>query len=74
MEYWEQTYPPTVKQDLKPSTIAGYQQIWAQFLKEHFNGRSFREYEPHHGNKLLNHLVARKYGQRVGRFCHFSSR
>jgi len=64
-EYWEHTYLPTVKQGLKPSTVAGYQQIWEQFLKEHFTGRTFREYEPVHGNKLLNDLVARKYGQRT---------
>ena len=57
-EYWEHTYLPTVKQGLKPSTVAGYEQIWEQFLKEHFTGRTFREYEPHHGNKLLNELVA----------------
>ena len=61
--YWEHVYLPTVKQGLKPSTVAGYQQIWEQFLKEHFTGRTFREYEPHHGNKLLNDLVVRKYGQ-----------
>jgi len=64
-EYWEHTYLPTVKQGLKRSTVAGYEQIWNQFLKEHFTGRTFREYEPHHGNKLLNELVAFKYGQRT---------
>ncbi len=64
-EYWEHTYLPTVKEGLKPSTVAGYQQIWEQFLKEHFTGRTFHEYQPHHGNKLLNELVALKYGQRT---------
>jgi integrase len=64
-DYWEDTYLPTVKAGLKPSTVAGYQQIWDQFLKEHFTGRTFHEYEPHHGNKLLNDLVARKYGRRT---------
>ena len=64
-EYWEHTYLPTVEQGLKPSTVAGYQQIWGPFLKEHFTGRTFSEYEPHHGNKLLNELVAGKYGQRT---------
>src|SRR5208282_454949 len=64
-DYWETTYLPTVKAGLKPSTVDGYQQIWEQFLKGHFTGRTFREYEPHHGNKLLNDLVARKYGQRT---------
>ena len=64
-DYWENVYLPTVKQGLKPSTVDGYQQIWKQFLQDHFTGRSFREYEPHHGNKLLNDLVARKYGRRT---------
>jgi integrase len=64
-EYWEHVYLPTVKQGLKPSTVSGYQQIWEQFLGEHFTGRTFVGYEPHHGNKLLNDLVARKYGQRT---------
>ena len=64
-EYWEQTYLPTVKAGLKPSTVDGYEQIWKQFLQDHFTGRTFREYEPHHGNKLLNDLVVRKYGRRT---------
>jgi len=64
-DYWEDVYLPTVKQGLKPSTVYGYEQIWQQFLKEHFTGRTFRAYEPHHGNKLLNDLVFRKYGQRT---------
>src|SRR2546429_6506710 len=62
-DYWEQVYLPTVKQGLKPSTVAGYRQIWDQFLMGHFTGRTFVGYEPHHDNKLLNDLVARKYGQ-----------
>jgi integrase len=64
-DYWEQVYLPTVKAGLKPSTVDGYEQIWKQFLKDHFTGRTFREYEPHHGNKLLNDLVVRKYGRRT---------
>ena len=34
-------------------------------LKDHFAGRTFSEYEPHHGSKLLNEMVARKYGRRT---------
>jgi hypothetical protein len=64
-DYREQVYLPTVKSGLRASTVDGYEQIWKQFLKEHFTGRNFREYEPHHGNKLLNDLVARKYGRRT---------
>jgi hypothetical protein len=62
-EYWQHVYLPTVKLGLKPSTVEGYEDIWEQHLKAHFAGRTFREYEPHHGNKLLNDLVARKYAR-----------
>ncbi|MFZ0816321.1 MAG: hypothetical protein WAM78_12430 [Candidatus Sulfotelmatobacter sp.] len=62
-DYWEQVYLPTVKAGLKHSTVEGYEDIWEQHLKDHFAGRTFREYEPHHGNKLLNDLVARKYAR-----------
>jgi len=61
--YWEEVYLPTVRQGLKPSTVAGYEQIWDQFLEAHFKGKTFREYETHHGNKLLNEIVAGKYGR-----------
>src|ERR1700722_12864234 len=33
-EYWEHTYLPTVKAGLKPSTVAGYEDIWQKHLKE----------------------------------------
>lgn len=66
IDYWEQTYLKTVKQGLKPSTVAGYKQIWKQFLKEHFTEHpTFREYEAHHGNKLLNKIVIDGYGRRT---------
>src|SRR2546430_6024432 len=64
-DYWEQVYLPTVKAGLKPSTVAGYEDIWERHLKEHFTGRTFVGYEPVHGNKLLNDLVAHKYGRRT---------
>jgi len=64
-DYWEQTYLPTVKAGLKPSTVAGYEDIWEQHLKDHFAGRTFREFEPHHGSKFLTELVASKYGRRT---------
>jgi len=64
-DYWEQVYLPTVKKGLKPSTVAGYQEIWVSHLKDHFTGRTFREYEPVDGNKLLNQKVAERYGRRT---------
>jgi len=64
-DYWEQVYLPTVKAGLKPSTWGGYCEIWKNHLKAHFTGRTFVEYEPHHGNKLLNEKVAEGYGRRT---------
>ena len=64
-DYWEEVYLPTVKAGLKPSTVAGYQEIWDNHLKEHFTGCTFNAYETHHGNKLLNEKVAAGYGRRT---------
>jgi hypothetical protein len=41
-DYWEDTYLPTVKAGLKPSTVAGYREIWDNHLKDHFAGRTFQ--------------------------------
>jgi integrase len=64
-DYWIAEYLPTVKKGLKPSTVSGYEDIWEQHLKAHFTGRTFREYEPHHGSKFLTGLVAEGYGRRT---------
>jgi len=53
-----------VKQGLKASTADAYEQISKQIWKDHFIGRTFREYEPHRGNKV-DGLVTRKYGRRT---------
>lgn len=62
-DYWEQVYLPTVKNGLKPSTVAGYEDIWEQHLRKHFAGRTFQKYEPVHGNRLLNEKVAAGYSR-----------
>jgi integrase len=64
-DYWSNVYLPFVTKNLKPSTVAGYEQIWKQFLKEHFTGRTFREYETHHGSKFLTGVVDDGYGRRT---------
>lgn len=64
-DYWEQVYLPTVKAGLKPSTVDGYQEVWANHLEDHFAGRTFKAYQPVDGNKLLNEKVAAKYGRRT---------
>ncbi len=64
-DYWANEYLPTIKKGLKPSTVEGYEDIWQQHLKDHFAGRTFREYEPHQGSKFLTDLIKAGYGQRT---------
>jgi integrase len=63
-EYWEHKYLPFIKEQLKHSTVDGYVQIWNQFLKAHFTGRTLREYETHHGSQFLTEH-AKTYGRRT---------
>jgi hypothetical protein len=42
--FWEHTYLPFIKDNLKPSTHLGYQQVWNQHLKDHFANMTLREY------------------------------
>ncbi|MGA9508940.1 MAG: site-specific integrase [Candidatus Sulfotelmatobacter sp.] len=62
-QYWADEYLPTVKAGLKPSTVAGYEDIWEQYLKDHFANKTFNEYEPHHGSKFLTDLIKAKYAK-----------
>lgn len=32
VDFWEQDYLPFVTENMKPSTVSGYKQIWSQFL------------------------------------------
>lgn len=64
-DYYDNVYLPFVQRHLKPSTVAGYTQIWEQFLEEEFEGRSFQQYEPVHGNRLLNKVLDDGYGKRT---------
>jgi integrase len=64
-DYWKNVYLPFVTKNLKPSTVAGYTQIWEQFLEDHFKDRTFREYETHHGSKFLTGVVDDGYGRRT---------
>lgn len=64
-DYWTNVYFPFVQAHLKPSTVDGYQQVWSQFLEDHFNGRTLREYETHDGSRFLTSLVTKSYGRRT---------
>jgi integrase len=56
-DFWERTYLPFVESNLRPSTVAGYQQIWNQHLRLHFAQRTLREYRTHMGSQFLTGLT-----------------
>jgi integrase len=55
--FWENTYWPFVQENLKPSTIYGYNQIWNQHLKPHFGNMTLREYRKGMGSAFLTKLA-----------------
>jgi integrase len=55
-DFWKQTYEPFVRQNLRHSTIYGYQQIWTQHLSGYFGKRTLREYRTSDGSKFLTEL------------------
>src|SRR5271169_6648498 len=56
-EFYEATYLPFVKQNMKSSTVTGYQQIWNQHLSGHFNGTLLSEYRTHMASAFLLSLT-----------------
>src|SRR5215472_12087993 len=44
VKFWDDTYLPFITENLKPSTVQGYTQIWNQHLKPHFGEKTLREY------------------------------
>jgi integrase len=59
--FLEATY---VKQECKPSTIHGYNQLWQQRLKPHFGEMTLSEYRTHHASVFLTGLKS-KLGHRT---------
>ena len=62
--FWEHTYWPFIKANLKPSTYLGYEQVWKQHLKDHFGTMTLREYRKGIGSTFLTTL-AKKYRPRT---------
>lgn len=58
--FWEQTYLPFVRENMKASTVTGYMQIWAQHLRAHFNGMTLAEYRTHLASTFLLSLTKTK--------------
>jgi integrase len=56
-EFYEATYLPFVKANMKASTVTGYEQIWKQHLSGHFNGMTLGEYRTHMASAFLLSLT-----------------
>jgi integrase len=52
-DFWEQRYLPFVLENMKASTVYGYQQIWQQHLKAHFGEMTLQGYRTHYGSQFL---------------------
>jgi Phage integrase, N-terminal SAM-like domain len=52
-DFWEKTYLPFAKENLRTSTVYGYEQIWNQHLKLHFGELTLKEYRTHMGSVFL---------------------
>lgn len=62
--FWELTYWPFVQENLKPSTVHGYNQVWNQHLKPHFGSLTLREYRKGMGSEFLT-MLSKKYSRRT---------
>ncbi len=52
-DFWEQHYLPFVQENMKPSTVSGYKQIWSQHLEGHFGEMTLQGYRTHVGSQFL---------------------
>ena len=59
-DYWTDTYLPYVKENCRPSTANGYEQLWESALEPHFKGKILQEYQTHHRNEFLLSLISKK--------------
>jgi integrase len=60
--FWAQTYLPFAKENLRVSTVYGYEQIWRQHLAPHFGTMALKDYKTHMGSLFLTSL-AKKLGR-----------
>jgi integrase len=71
VEFWESTYLPFITENnLKPSTLQGYQQIWNQHLKAHFGTTPLHSYRTPMMSDFLTGL-SKKYRPRTLKHIKF---
>jgi integrase len=59
VDFWDKVYLPFIESNnnLKPSTVHGYKQVWNQHLKTHFGTRNLSDYKTHMMSVLLTDLA-----------------
>jgi len=57
VKFWDDTFLKFINENLKPSTVQGYIQIWNQHLKPHFADKTLREYRKGMGSLFLTNLA-----------------
>jgi hypothetical protein len=57
VDFWRLHYLPFVNENMKPSTVSGYKQIWRQHLKRHFGEMTLQGYRTHIGSAFLLSLT-----------------
>jgi integrase len=70
VKFWDDTYWPFAKANLKPSTQQGYQQMWEQHLKPHFGTTLLAEYRTPMMSVFLTEL-AKTYRPRTLKHIKF---
>lgn len=71
VDFWENVYVPWASQtnpgvdepNLRPSTLAGYKQIWSLHLKDHFGEHTLRGYETVTATEFLTSLAKAEQGR-----------
>jgi hypothetical protein len=58
-DFWTKTYLPWCESNLKPSSVHGYEKLWAGVLEAHFKGKRLAEYKTFHGSAFLSGLAPR---------------
>jgi len=57
VKFWDDTFLPFIIDNLKPSTVIGYRQLWDKHLKPHFGDITLKQYRKGIGSQFLTNLA-----------------
>ena len=58
-EFWEKTYKPWCEENLRASSVYGYEKVWELYLEPALAGKTLQAFETHEGSALLTALSKR---------------